>query len=109
MNELVKRMYRRVDLNPQFTPLELDPQLQRRFWHVAYRDARCYAQISCTACDELVLLRGFGPLKKIWGINNCVIGRVRVNDLREFDNYTIAKQFDVQDYNPNRRLTTPNF
>lgn len=79
--------------------------LAKRFWKTAYRDARNYAKIACHANDELVKFRGFGVLKSIWAFNprNC-IGRIRVDDLREFDNYSIAKQLGFTDYNPNRIL-----
>jgi hypothetical protein len=92
-----------VDLNPDVT--DLDPEQSRRSWRVAYRDARVYANIGCFICDELVAFRGFGPLKRIWAKTGNVIGRVRVNDLRDFDNNAIAAKLPFCDYNPNRRLT----
>jgi hypothetical protein len=104
MNELMRRWYRRVDLNPDVTPLEPSPEWQRRFWKVAYRDARVYAHIACNACDELVSFRGFGVLKKIWARSGNVIGRVRTNDLRSFDNREIADRIPLTDYNPSRIL-----
>lgn len=105
-NPILIKWYKRVDLNPDVTPLEPSQYWQRMFWRVAYRDARVLGRIVDSANDELVTFRGFGVLKKIWAKSGNVIGRVRVNDLRNFDNNTIAASLPFQDYNPNRRLTS---
>lgn len=70
---------------------------------IIYRDAREKAKIACHWCDELVALRGFGPLKNIYK-GQTLIGRIRVNDLRQFDNQAIANRQPFNDYNPGRIL-----
>ena len=103
MNATMESWFRKVDLHPEWFGNH-PSELLRRCWRVAYRDARERAHIFCHSCDELVAMRGFGPLKKIWAKSGNVIGRVVTNDLRTFDNNTIATALGLQDYAPSRRL-----
>lgn len=76
----------------------------KRFWRISYRDARQYAQIACHANDELVKFRGFGTVKSIWAKSGNCIGRIRVDDLREFNNNEVTAKISLSDYAPNRIL-----
>ena len=79
---------RKVDINPDYLHKSgidyYGVPWAKHYWRVIYRDFRERARIFCTDLDELVKFRGFGVLKKIWVKNNCV-GRIRVNDLRNFN------------------------
>lgn len=102
MTRVIQKWFRRVDIFPEVVNL-MGPEAKTA-WRVAYRDAKEYSQISCNALDELVNFRGFGVLKRIWAKNTC-IGRIRVNDLRNFNDNAKINGIDLVDFNPNRLLT----
>ena len=108
MNERIAKWFRKVDIFPYMVnQMGLDHDgvpYAKRMWKTAYRDARERAQIMHHECLDLVEFRGFGVLKKIWAKSGNCIGRVRINDLRDMDNNTIAKCLGFQDYNPARRF-----
>jgi hypothetical protein len=104
MNPLMAEWFRKVDMHPSMFHLEPDKEWIRRFWRTAYRDARQRAHIMDHCCTDLVNFRGFGPLKKVWARSGNCIGRVIANDLKDFDNNSIAKAKGFQDFNPSRRL-----
>lgn len=108
MNAMIDRWFRRCDINPDYFPglkgSERDTELMRMMWRVAYRDARIVAAICHHDNKDLVTMRGFGVMKRVWAKSGNCIGRVRVNNLANFDNRVIANQLPFQDYNPNRDL-----
>ena len=108
MNTLVKNWFRQVDIFPEIiNQMGWDANNEswaKRCWKVAYRDARLRAKLFCYSLDELVSFRGFGVMKQIFAKSGNIIGRARINDLRDFDNNIIANSFNYQDYNPNKIL-----
>lgn len=113
MNPLIKEWFRKVGIFPDIvnnSGLDIHGEsYAKRFWRVAYRDARERARIFSHSLDELIEFRNLGALKKIWNkkSGNC-IGRFRTNDLSEFDNDTIAAKFEFNNYAPNRILVLTN-
>jgi hypothetical protein len=110
MNPLIKEWFRKVDIfadivNQSGLDFEGKPWA-KRFWKVAYRDARLRARIFNHSLDELIQFRNLGILKQIWADSGNVIGRIRTNNLSEFDNNTIAANFNYKDFAPNRILVT---
>ncbi len=109
MNILIQNWFRKVGVFPEIVNESgkdfYGESWAKRMWKTTYRDARLRAQLFCHSMDELIEFRNFGVLKKIWNkkSGNC-IGRVKTNDLKEFDNDTIAARIGWIDYNPNRIL-----
>ena len=109
MNILIQNWFHKVGIFPDvinYSGLDFyGESWAKRFWKVAYRDARERAQIFNHSLNELIEFRKLGVLKKIWNkkSGNC-IGRIRVDNLDEFDNNTIAAKIGLMDYNPNRIL-----
>lgn len=106
--EIIRNWFRRVGINPFFFELSGNDDdgvpWAKRFWKTAYRDMRQYSQIANHANNELKEFRGYGVLKRIWAKSGNCIGRVRVDNLAEFDNNKIVMKLKLADYNPNRRL-----
>src|SRR5277367_6117688 len=107
LNAVIQKWFRKVDINPIcFNLPECDSETLRSFWKTAYRDARMRAHTFCFDLDELVKVRGFGVMKRVWSKpykGNC-IGRIRVNDSRNFDDFEMTKCLKLTDYNPHRDL-----
>lgn len=110
MNPLIQTWFRKVDICPEIVnEAGLDmfgESWSKRFWKVAYHDARMRARIFEHSLIELKEFRNLGVLKQIWASTGNCIGRIRVDNLSEFDNNTIANEFGFKDYNPNRILNT---
>lgn len=108
MNPLLAEWFRKVDIFPNIVTAAGNDHCgipwAKRFWKTAYRDARQRARIFDHSCAELRNFRGFGILKQIWAKSGNCIGRVRIDDLRNMDNDSIATRLKVQDYNPNRQF-----